>query len=65
MMRLFSLLKTALLAAPLYALLLLLGSISLAWNLVAMLLQPVLPARLARPLGRATIALAYLSLIHI
>ena len=59
MMRLFSLLKTALLAVPLYALLLLLGSISLAWNLVAMLLQPVLPARLARPLGRATIALAY------
>jgi hypothetical protein len=59
MMRLLPLLKTVLLAVPLYALLLLLGSISLAWNMVAMLLQPVLPVRLARPLGRATIALAY------
>lgn len=58
-MRLFTLLKATLLAVPLYALLLLLGAISLVWNLVAMLLQPVLPARLARPLGRATIALAY------
>ena len=34
-----------LLALPLYALLVLLGGISLAWNLVAMLLYPVLPAR--------------------
>ncbi len=58
-MKVFSLLKATFLAVPLYALLLLLGVISLMWNLVAMLLQPVLPTRLARPLGRATIALAY------
>jgi len=45
----------------LYALLLLLGSISLAWNLVAMLLYPVLPARIGRSLGRSVIALAYRS----
>ena len=58
-MRILSLFKATLLAVPLYALLLLLGVISLVWNLIAMLLQPVLPDRLARPLGRATIALAY------
>ena len=59
MTRLFHVLKAALLAVPLYALLLLLGSISLVWNLAAMVLHPLLPRRLARPLGRATIALAY------
>ena len=49
------------LALLLYALLLLLGSISLAWNLVAMLLYPVLPARVGRSLGRSVIAFAYRS----
>jgi 1-acyl-sn-glycerol-3-phosphate acyltransferase len=49
------------LALLLYALLLLLGSISLAWNLVAMLLYPVLPARVGRSLGRGAIAFAYRS----
>ncbi|RZI71976.1 MAG: 1-acyl-sn-glycerol-3-phosphate acyltransferase [Variovorax sp.] len=58
-MKILSVLKATLLAVPLYALLLLLGVISLVWNLIAMLLQPVLPVRLARPLGRAAIALAY------
>jgi 1-acyl-sn-glycerol-3-phosphate acyltransferase len=47
------------LAVLLYALLLLLGSISLAWNLVAMLLYPVLPAGQGRALGRGVIAFAY------
>ena len=59
MIRLASLLKKTLLALPLYALLSLLGSISLVWNLIAMVLQPVLPAGGARTLGRATIAMAY------
>ncbi len=49
------------LALLLYALLLLLGSISLAWNLVAMLLYPVLPAHVGRSLGRRVIAFAYRS----
>jgi hypothetical protein len=47
------------LALPLYALLLGLGVTSLAWNLVAMLLYPVLPRETARPLGRQVIASAY------
>ena len=47
------------LALLLYALLALLGGISLAWNLAAMLLYPVLPARTGRALGRRVIALAY------
>jgi 1-acyl-sn-glycerol-3-phosphate acyltransferase len=47
------------LALPLYALLLLLGAVSLAWNLISMLLYPLLPAALGRTLGRATIAGAY------
>ncbi|MFZ3116740.1 MAG: lysophospholipid acyltransferase family protein [Variovorax sp.] len=47
------------LAPPLYALLLGLGLVSLAWNLVAMLLYPVLPPDIARPLGRRVIAGAY------
>jgi len=58
-MPLLRILKKVLLAVPLYALLTLLGFISLAWNFIAMLLQPVLPAHMARPLGRATIAMAY------
>ncbi len=59
MQSLWSALKAMLLAVPLYLLLALLGSISLAWNAVAMLLQPLLPARWARPLGRSAIAFAY------
>jgi 1-acyl-sn-glycerol-3-phosphate acyltransferase len=47
------------LALLLYALLLVLGGISLAWNLVAMLLYPVLPAATGRRLGRAVIAWSY------
>jgi 1-acyl-sn-glycerol-3-phosphate acyltransferase len=49
------------LAALLYALLLVLGIISLVWNLAAMLLYPVLPADMGRTLGRRVIALAYRS----
>ena len=47
------------LAPPLYALLRGLGLVSLGWNLVAMLLYPVLPPDTARPLGRRVIAGAY------
>jgi 1-acyl-sn-glycerol-3-phosphate acyltransferase len=47
------------LALPLYALLLLLGSISLVWNLIAMLLHPLLPPAVGRTLGRGVIARAY------
>jgi 1-acyl-sn-glycerol-3-phosphate acyltransferase len=43
----------------LYALLLLLGLISLSWNLVAMLLLPVLPRRRGQAIGRAGIAYGY------
>jgi 1-acyl-sn-glycerol-3-phosphate acyltransferase len=46
-------------ALPLYVLLVLLGAISLGWNLVAMLLYPVLPADIGRALGRSVIARAY------
>jgi 1-acyl-sn-glycerol-3-phosphate acyltransferase len=43
----------------LYALLLLLGLISLSWNLIAMLLLPVLPRRRGQAIGRAGIAYGY------
>ena len=43
----------------LQALLLVLGLMSLAWNLVATLLYPLLPRRQGLVLGRATIAAAY------
>ena len=43
----------------LQGLLLGLGSISLAWNLIALLLYPVLPRRTGRSIGRAAIALVY------
>lgn len=43
----------------LYLLLLLLGLLSLGWNLVAMLLYPVLPLRTGRALGRGAIAYVY------
>lgn len=50
---------SVLFALPLYALLALLGTISLAWNLIAMLLYPVLPVETGRKLGRSVIARAY------
>lgn len=43
----------------LYGLLFVLGLMSLAWNLVAMLLYPVLPRARGRALGRAAIAYGY------
>ncbi len=43
----------------LYALLLLLGAVSLVWSFVAMLLYPVLPPAFGRTLGRRAIALVY------
>jgi 1-acyl-sn-glycerol-3-phosphate acyltransferase len=43
----------------LQALLLLLGMASLGWNLIAVLLYPLLPRRVGLVLGRATIAEAY------
>ena len=43
----------------LHAQLLLLGLISLSWNLIAMLLHPILPRQRALELGRAAIANAY------
>jgi 1-acyl-sn-glycerol-3-phosphate acyltransferase len=46
-------------ALPLYLLLAFLGAISLAWNLAAMLLYPVLPESGGRRLGRSVIARAY------
>ncbi|MDM0031211.1 lysophospholipid acyltransferase family protein [Variovorax sp. J22P271] len=46
-------------ALPLYALLVLLGAISLPWNIAAMLLYPVLPVATGRALGRRAIAFAY------
>jgi 1-acyl-sn-glycerol-3-phosphate acyltransferase len=48
-----------LLHGPLFALLLLLGVISLVWNLVALLLYPLLPARPGSRIGRAGIAYGY------
>ena len=43
----------------LYTQLLVLGLMSLAWNLVALLLRPVLPAPLGQRIGRAGIAYGY------
>ena len=59
MNRLLRLALSMALALPLYALLALLGAISLAWNLVAMVLYPLLPAETGRALGRSVIAYAY------
>ena len=42
-----------------YLLLLLLGTASLAWNLIAWLIYPLLPARRGTTLGRAAISLIY------
>jgi 1-acyl-sn-glycerol-3-phosphate acyltransferase len=59
MSRLLRILTAIPLALLLYVLLLLLGLMSLIWNLAAMLLYPVLPVVPARKLGRMTIASAY------
>ncbi|MGI4777453.1 MAG: lysophospholipid acyltransferase family protein [Janthinobacterium lividum] len=59
MSRLLQIARSIALAPPLYALLLALGLGSLAWNLVAVLLMPVLPTPTARALGRRVIADAY------
>ncbi|MBB3176232.1 lysophospholipid acyltransferase family protein [Variovorax sp. Sphag1AA] len=61
MNRLLRLALSMALALPLYALLALLGAISLVWNLVAMVLYPLLPAEAGRALGRSVIAYAYRS----
>jgi len=52
-------LRAVALAPPLYALLGLLGAVSLGWNLIAALLYPLLPPAVGRRLGRATIAHVY------
>jgi len=52
-------LKTMVFAPPLYALLLGLGAVSLAWSLVSWVLYPLLPAQAGRDLGRASIAHVY------
>ncbi|RYF65265.1 MAG: 1-acyl-sn-glycerol-3-phosphate acyltransferase [Comamonadaceae bacterium] len=57
--RLCSRLKAVLLAPPLYVLLLGLGLMSLTWNLVSLLLHPLLPAARGRAVGRAGIAHGY------
>jgi 1-acyl-sn-glycerol-3-phosphate acyltransferase len=59
MNRVLRILTAVPLALMLYVQLFFLGSVSLAWNVVAMLLYPVLPEAPARTLGRATIAGAY------
>jgi len=59
MNRLLRLALTIPLALLLYALLLLLGAITLPWNIIAMLLYPVLPAAFGRALGRRAIAFCY------
>lgn len=51
--------RSLFLAPPLYLLLLGLGLMSLAWNLVAMVLYPVLPPAKGRAMGRAAIAHGY------
>lgn len=48
-------------ALVLYGLLLLLGAITLPWNIVAILLYPVLPVATGRALGRSAIAFCYRS----
>lgn len=53
------LLVRALLTLWLYVLLIWLGLISLAWNLVAFLIYPLLPRRLGQRFGRAGIAHGY------
>lgn len=61
MNRLLRLALTIPLALLLYALLLLLGAITLPWNIAAMLLYPVLPEAIGRRLGRSAIAFCYRS----
>jgi 1-acyl-sn-glycerol-3-phosphate acyltransferase len=52
-------LLSAVRALLMLVLLLLLGAVSLLWNLLALLLYPVLPAGAGRALGRAVISHAY------
>ncbi len=52
-------LRLVVFALVLYALLLMLGLVSLGWNLIATLLCPLLPAGTGRDLGRAAIAHVY------
>ena len=59
MKRLLRLALSIPLALLLYILLAALGVASLVWNLIAMLLHPMLPADTGRTLGRAVIAHAY------
>ncbi|MDA7418197.1 lysophospholipid acyltransferase family protein [Xenophilus arseniciresistens] len=59
MSRAWTFLRALLLAPPLYVLLLGLGLMSLAWNLIALLLHPLLPAARGRAVGRAGIAHGY------
>lgn len=59
MSRVRACLKAVLLAPPLYVLLLGLGLMSLTWNLIALLLHPLLPAARGRAVGRAGIAHGY------
>ena len=59
MIRALRLLAIIPLALPLYTLLLLLGAMSLGWNLIAMVLHPVLPARQRLRVGRACISWGY------
>ncbi|CAN5681972.1 hypothetical protein BH11PSE13_BH11PSE13_18380 [soil metagenome] len=59
MIRALRLLATIPLALLLYTLLLFLGAMSLGWNLIAMVLHPVLPARHGLRIGRAGISWGY------
>jgi len=52
-------LRAIALAPPLYALICVLGTVSLAWNLIAAVLYPLLPPAVGRKLGRASIAHIY------
>lgn len=57
--RLLQIATSLALAPPLYVLLVGLGVGSLGWNLIATLLNPVLPAEIGRTLGRRVISGAY------
>ena len=59
MIRALRFLATIPLALLLYTLLLFLGAMSLGWNLIAMVLHPVLPARQGLRIGRAGISWGY------
>jgi 1-acyl-sn-glycerol-3-phosphate acyltransferase len=59
MIRAFRILATIPLALAFYALLLFLGTMSLGWSLIAMVLHPVLPERQRLRVGRAGISWGY------